>query len=230
MSTVSLAVQHDKTPGVRSRNGLNEIGRVVWWSVLTGLSLLLVYNTLPFFTLRDDVPFLLEKGHVAAQPVWRVSFHLHVAGGIVCLLAALPQFSRTMLRRLPRLHRILGYTYVSSVLVFVVPAGLYLSLHAKGGLPGRLGFLTIGFALLYTTWRGLERVRAGDFRGHVAWMVRSYAMAASALSFRVFYVGLYALDIPNEYVLGIWMSLFVNAAVAEWILHSKHPRSKGALA
>ena len=116
---------------------------------------------------------------------------------------------------MPKVHRVLGYAYVISVLGLVVPAGLYMSLYAKGGFWGRFGFLAIGFTLLYTTWRGFERVRNRDFKNHKAWMIRSYAMAASAISFRVFYLGLYALEIPNEYVLGIWMSFLVNAAIAE---------------
>jgi len=188
---------------------------------MTALSVLLIHNALPFFSFADDVPFLLEKGFLVHQPVWRVGFYLHVAGGVVCLLAALPLFSRTLLRRVPRLHRGLGYTYVISVLGLVVPAGLYMSLFAKGGFWGRLGFLAIGFTLLYTTWRGFERVRARDFKRHQAWMIRSYAMVASAISFRVFYLGLYALEIPNEYVLGIWMSLLVNAALAELCIRQR---------
>lgn len=208
--------------------------RTVWWGSMSALTLLLVHNALPFFHFRTDEPFLLEKGVLVESPIWLPLFYVHVAGGILCLLSALPQFSRTLLRRAPRVHRALGWTYVVSTLGLVVPAGLYMALYAKGGFAGRFGFLAIGFTLLYTTWRGVQRVRARDFKRHIAWMLRSYAMAASAITFRVFYLALYALEIPGEYVLGIWMSFLVNAAVAEWLVHRMSPRSpsllrKGAL-
>ena len=215
MTALSLPLRR---PSRRAARLLTEGWRTLYWGTMTALSALLIYNALPFFSFADDVPFLLEKGHLVQQPVWRIGFYLHVAGGVVCLLAALPLFSRTLLRRVPKVHRVLGYAYVISVLGLVVPAGLYMSLYAKGGFWGRFGFLAIGFTLLYTTWRGFERVRARDFVNHKAWMIRSYAMAASAISFRVFYLGLYALEIPNEYVLGIWMSFLVNAAVAECLI------------
>ncbi len=203
--------------------------RTIWWGGMSALTALLISNALPFFSFSADEPFLIEKGALVQQPLWRTAFYLHVGGGILCLLSALPQFSRTLLRRAPRLHRAMGWTYVVSVLVLVVPAGLYLALTAKGGFAGRLGFLSIGFVLLYVTWRGVQRVRARDFRGHASWMLRSYAMAASAITFRVFYLGLYALGVGNEYVLGIWMSLLVNAFVVEVLIHRTRVRRTASI-
>ena len=129
------------------------------------------------------------------------------------------------------MHRALGWTYVVSILVGVVPPGLYLAIYARGGFAGRFGFVVLGTALLYTTWRGMELVRRRDFRGHVPWMLRSYAMAASAVSFRVFYLaldalGFDALDSDGEYVLAIWSSFFVNLLLAECVIAL---RQKGTL-
>ena len=41
---------------------------------------------LAYFTFGDDFAFLLEKGALADQQLWRASFYVHVAGGMVCLL------------------------------------------------------------------------------------------------------------------------------------------------
>jgi hypothetical protein len=183
---------------------------------------LVVANTLPYYTFADDIPFFLEKAAVYPSVLWRAAFYVHVTGGVICLLAALPQFSKTILHRAPRLHRVLGWTYVLSVLVLTAPAGLYLAIFAKGGMAGRFGFIVLGAALFYTTWRGLEHVRARDFRGHAAWMIRSYAMAASALTFRVFYLALYAAGVGSEYVIAIWLSFFVNLFAAELLI--RRPR------
>ncbi len=200
--------------GARLRAG----ARVAWFGLLAALTALLVHNVLPYLGGSTTLPFLLEKEPFSKGTAWRVAFALHVAGGITCMLSALPQFSRRILRRTPALHRALGWAYVSSVLVLVAPTGIYLSVFAKGGVPGRLGFLLHGVALLAVTWRGLERIRARDFNGHVAWMVRSYALVATALTFRVLHLLLYALEVGNEYVLGIWLSMVLNITIAEWLL------------
>ncbi|MDF1700206.1 MAG: DUF2306 domain-containing protein [Planctomycetota bacterium] len=192
---------------------------------------LVIESTLPYFTLGGDAPFLLEKADVYRSVLWRACFYVHVTSGLVCLVAALPQFSKTLLRRAPRLHRALGWTYVVSVLGFAAPAGMYMAVFAKGGMAGRFGFLVLGAVFFYTTWRGLERVRARDFRGHVPWMIRSYAMAASALTFRVFFILLHAVDVAPAYVASIWLSFVVNLAVAELLIRFKQPgmRARPAL-
>ena len=186
---------------------------------------LVVLESLPYFSFADDLPFFQEKWAVYRTALWRVAFYVHVSGGLVCLVSALPQFSTTLLRRAPRVHRALGWTYVVSVLAFAAPAGLYMAVFAKGGIPGRLGFILLGVLLFHATWRGLERVRARDFRGHVAWMIRSYAMASSALTFRVFYVLLSVARVEDAYVFSIWLSLVVNLIGAELVIARKR---KGA--
>ncbi|MDA1195732.1 MAG: DUF2306 domain-containing protein [Planctomycetota bacterium] len=192
--------------------------QLLFWLFLLGTTALLTENTLPYFSFARDLPFLIEKAAQYQDAVWRVAFYVHISGGLLCLLVALPQFSRTLLRRAPRLHRALGWTYVVSVLGFAAPTGMYLAIFAKGGMAGRLGFIVLGAVFFYTTWRGLERVRARDFRGHAAWMIRSYAMAASALTFRVFHLLLFVLGVQHEYELSIWLSFVVNLAAAELFL------------
>lgn len=209
-----------ENPGARPVVGarLRAGARAAWFVVLAALTALLVHNVLPYLGGGTALPFLIEKEPFSKGTAWRVAFLLHVAGGIACMLSALPQFSQRILRRRPALHRALGWAYVSSVLVLLAPTGVYLSVFAKGGIPGRLGFLLQGVALLAVTWRGLERIRVRDFKGHVAWMVRSYALVATALTFRVLHLLLYQLEVGNEYVLGIWLSMVINITIAESLL------------
>lgn len=202
-------------------------GRVLLLLFFAVTTALVVVESLPYYTFADDLPFFLEKWEVYRTTLWRAAFYVHVSGGLVCLLSALPQFSTMLLRRAPRMHRALGWTYVVSVLGLTAPAGLYMAIFAKGGMPGRVGFILLGVALFYTTWRGLERVRARDFRGHVAWMIRSYAMASSALTFRVFFLLLHAAGVGSAYVTAIWLSFVVNLLAAEFIILR---RRKGATA
>ena len=172
--------------------------------------------------------FIAEKGEVATDPVWRFSLHLHIVAGLVCLFSALPQFSQRLLTRFPGLHRRAGRIYVLSVLVLLCPTGFHLGWHAKGGFLGKAGFLTLAVASFHTTLAAWRAVMPGqrDIRAHKAWMTRSFALAASAISFRIFHLIGYAagLDEQTNYVGCLWLSLFANLGVAEWIIHRRlHP-------
>jgi hypothetical protein len=202
--------------------------RAAGWAIPAALTALLIVNSLPYFGARaDEAPFLLEKGGLVAQPLWRATFVVHVAGGILCLAAALPLFSKRLLRAAPALHRTLGWTYVTAVLVGVVPTGLFLSATAKGGIPGAAGFVVTGVALGFTTARGLREVLRGDFVAHRAWMVRSYGMAATALVFRVVHLPLEAVALPHAYETSVWASFAICALASEaWVVRSLVPHRR----
>ena len=68
--------------------------------------------------------FMLEKGWLMYEDWYFVVLRLHVAGGIVCLIALLPQFSPRLLKTSPKLHRWSGRLYGISALLFVCLAGM----------------------------------------------------------------------------------------------------------
>lgn len=188
------------------------------------LTALLLVETLPYVWRASDMPFFVEQGALARTPGWRAAFGVHVGGGLVCLLTALPLFSRRLLARAPHVHRALGWGYVAAVLGLLVPGGLALIPFAKGGLAGQSGFLIQALWLLGVTFAGLRRVLARDLLQHRAWMVRSYAMASSALSFRVLFLAFQALGLPRAYELGIWASFGLSVVLGEAWVRSFPPR------
>jgi hypothetical protein len=188
------------------------------------LTALLLVETLPYAWRGSDMPFFVEKGAVAREAGWRVAFGVHVGGGLICLLTALPLFSRRLLAGAPLVHRALGWGYVASVLVLLVPGGLALIPFAKGGLAGRSGFLVQALWIFAVTVAGLRRVLARDFVRHRAWMIRSYAMASSALSFRVLFVAFQATGASRAYEMGIWASLGLSVVLGEAWVRSLEPR------
>jgi len=190
-------------------------------ALLTGL---LVVETLPYAWRASEMPFILEKGALGRSAGWRAAFGVHVGGGLVCLLTALPLFSRRLLASAPHLHRTLGWGYVGGVLLLVVPGGLALTPFAKGGLAGQTGFLIQAVWLFAVTFAGLRRVLARDFVRHRAWMVRSFAMASSALSFRVLFLAFQALGLSRAYEMGIWASFGLSVVLGEAFVRSFQPR------
>ena len=130
---------------------------------------------------------------------------------------------------MPALHRWCGRIYAISVLLFLCPTGIYLAFFAKGGPAGQAGFLLLGAATFHTTLHGVTAMLgpSRDLAAHRAWMTRSFALAASAITFRACHFMLFEAGVPEEtnYVTSLWLSILGNAAVAERVLRR---RSRGA--
>jgi hypothetical protein len=193
-----------------------------WLGFFAGC-LLILDNSYRDFGPGGEGVFIAQKDEAARTPLWILSLRVHIAAGAVCLLACLPQFSGTLLRRIPSLHRVCGKAYAASVLFIVCPTGIHLALSAKGGLPGQAGFLLLGIASFHTTLQGIRTIRRGDLAGHRRWMTRSFALIASAVTFRVYHVAFFHAGLPEEtnYVASLWLSVLGNAAVAEWIVRRR---------
>ncbi|MGE0434741.1 MAG: DUF2306 domain-containing protein [Planctomycetota bacterium] len=188
------------------------------WIGLLYTSALVVLNTLPYFSDAGPFQFLVEKGRLAGWLAWRAAFFAHISGALVCLLVGPLMFSRLVIKRARSVHRIAGRVYVMAVLGWAAPAGLFLSVYAKGGLPGQTGFIVLGLCWVGTTLQGYRTARARQFKQHARWMAYSYALATSALSFRVAQIALVysGMESHSAYVLAIWLSLFASILLGAW--------------
>jgi hypothetical protein len=204
---------------------MSTVLRWIGWAALLAGALLILESSLRDFGPGGEGVFVEQKGEIGRQQLWSFCLHVHVAAGIVCLLAVLPQFSRKLLRRIPALHRWCGRTYAFSVLLFLCPTGIYLALFAKGGLAGQTGFLLLGAATFHTTLRGVTSMIGGarDLVAHREWMTRSFAYAATAITFRIYHLGFFLLGMAEvtNYVTSLWLSILGNAAVAELVLRRR---------
>jgi hypothetical protein len=71
------------------------------------------------------------------------------------------------------------------------------------------------------TWYGLSTIRKKNMLAHKIWMVRSYAMAMTAVTFRIYHIVFYLLDWGHleNYELSLWISVVGNMLFAEWIIY-----------
>lgn len=191
----------------------------LWLTIAAG-SLLIIQSSYVYLVPGAAHPFLIEKLPISRDLAWRVNLRVHVAAGLICLPAVLGLFSRTLLRRLPGVHRILGRLYAIAVLGLLVPTGFYLALFAKGGIVGTLGFSLSGAIAAAATWMGVRQAIRGHLGAHRAWMIRSAAQITSAITFRLFHLILEptGLEYMTTYLIALWLSTLVNAAVAELII------------
>ncbi|MBK9335406.1 MAG: DUF2306 domain-containing protein [Lewinellaceae bacterium] len=175
----------------------------------------------PYTSGQTDIDFLLTKQHIIHLLHYRGAFYLHIFPALLVLAAGLTQFSGTILRRTPGLHRWVGRVYVFSILAVCGPAGALMAWYANGGPVAQVSFLVLSGLWWWCTWVAWRAIRAGNIRRHGAWMLRSYALTLSALTLRLMQFGLamYS-DIDPElaYRLVAWPSWVLNLAVAELVI------------
>jgi hypothetical protein len=149
------------------------------------------------------------------------AFILHTSFGGLALLLAPWQFVGGLRRRHPRVHRWIGRAYVAAVVI----SGVAAYPVAFGTFAGPIA--SAGFALMATAWLGTtliawRAVRERRYAAHRRWMIRSFALALSAVTLRLALVVpvQLQLDFMPMYRVTSWASWIVNLLLAELWLRS----------
>jgi Predicted membrane protein (DUF2306) len=195
--------------------------RLLFWTPVFILSLLLVYNTLPYFSFSKEFDFIAERSFLFRSNFYNACFYIHIFAGSLCILTALIQFSRYILKKTKAVHRWSGKIYVFVVLFLGAPTGLYMSFFAKGSFWERILFMFMAASWFFSTLNGLTAIHKRNILSHKIWMMRSYAMAMTAVTFRVYHILFFLLDWGNleNYELSLWISVIGNMLFAEWIIY-----------
>jgi hypothetical protein len=197
--------------------------QMLFWIPVTVFSLLLVYNTLPYFSFSKDFSFIQERAFLFQSSFYNAVFYIHIFAGALCITTALIQFSRYILKKSKAIHRWSGRIYVFVVLFPGAPTGLYMSFFAKGSSWERTLFMFMAIFWFITTFYGLKAIYKKNVLAHKIWMMRSYAMAMTAVTFRVYHIIFYLLDWGHleNYELSLWISVVGNMLFAEYIIYRK---------
>ncbi|HTL81785.1 MAG TPA: DUF2306 domain-containing protein [Bacteroidia bacterium] len=209
---------------ISARNIIRIATILFFWTPIIFLSGLLVYNTIPYFTFSRHFSFLEAREALYNKWVWRWSFYLHIAAGSFCILSAVLQFSSWILRKRKKIHVVAGKIYVFVVLLIGAPSGFYMTFFAEGGTAERLLFMFMALFWFYSTLRGFNAAaRDKDFVSHKYWMIRSYAMALTAVTFRVYHIIFYVYGFEHftNYSVSLWISILGNALVAEMLIRNR---------
>ncbi len=195
--------------------------QMLFWVPVIGFSLLLIYNTIPYFSFSKEFDFIVERSFLFQSNFYNACFYIHIAAGALCIGAALIQFSRYILKKSKAIHRISGKIYVAVVLFLGAPTGLYMSFFAKGSIWERSLFMFMAGWWFVTTLYGLTTIHKRNIVAHKVWMIRSYAMAMTAVTFRVYHIIFYLLDWGHleNYELSLWISVIGNMLFAEWVIY-----------
>jgi len=180
-------------------------------------SILMLKVVSQYTSFEKNVAFLAFKQQVVNNPYWLTFFYIHIFSITLCLLAGLTQFSNQFLMENRKLHRIIGKIYVYNILIINVPACFVLGLFSNGGLIGITGFLIQDILWAYCTIAAVLLVKKGNIAGHRNYMILSYAVTTTAITFRIiknlFYNEQYH-DYQLFYGINVWLALFINVLIA----------------
>lgn len=186
---------------------------------LTALSLAVAGYALVVYALLP-VGAAVHPDMRAGFALHRTGIYLHVFAALFALALGPFQFSARLRARRPGLHRAMGRLYLGVGVLLGGLAGLYLSLHAYGGVVARAGFACLALAWLYTGARAFLAVRSRRFEAHRRWMIRNFALSFAAVMLRLWIPASALTGVPFEsaYPVIAWMCWLPNLAAAELLL------------
>lgn len=181
--------------------------------------------TLKYVSFESDVAFLqIKQTEVTSISLYIYIFYVHVITSIVTLLAGFTQFNSLITRRFPKIHVALGRIYVYSVLVVAAPSGIYIGWYANGGITSKIAFVSLGILWWLFTLIGVLKIKKKNLILHSKWMHRSFALACSAITLRLWKVILVYLLQPSPmelYQIIAWLGWIPNLFLIEYYLTKK---------
>lgn len=157
-----------------------------------------------------------DSQRLTAAPIWHF---MHVLGGAIFGILGPIQFSRVLMRKYGRLHRVMGRVFVA--------AGAMISMSSLGLLwyfPGAYsvaissGRLLFGIALGVALVFAMQAIRKRDFIRHRNWMIRAYAIGIGATAVTMVFFPIYAITgkppiglVADIAFLGAWAACIIFA-------------------
>lgn len=202
------------------RTLLRTVGLLLWCAGLATAICLMFQLSVPYTAFQKNVDFLATKQNVYHITYWRWSFYAHVFTSILVLPAGFTQFNSAFFAN--AWHRRLGMIYLLTVLFVSSPTGFLMGLHANGGLASKASFVLLSSLWFLTTLLALVTAKKRRFIDHGEWMLYSYSLALSAISFRLIALGFDLFDVhvpPREvYVTTAWLSWVPNLLIAHLLI------------
>ncbi len=167
--------------------------------------------------------FASDPGALGIYEPRREWLFAHIGGGAAALLLGPVQLWLGRNRRSPLLHRILGIGYVLSVAVGST-AAFYLAFHTDFGWVAGLGFVGMSLAWIVTTVMAVAAISRLLIQQHHEWMIRSYVVTSSFVTFRVL-TGVFSVanlgNTVEQMSAASWMSWAIPLLLCEVLLQGR---------
>jgi len=170
--------------------------------------------------------FLAGRASYFFSTPYGIGFYAHILGAPLALICGTLQLNQSLLRRFPRVHRILGRIMILSTLMLASPGGFIMAFGTNAGPSAVLCFLlmsllTAWFAAM--SWRMAVQRR---FAAHRVWAWRCYLMLVSAVVLRVIDPVLREMGVPDlvSYRLSLWLSWVPSLVIFEFRCRVPRPQ------
>lgn len=185
--------------------------------MLVGSGLITAYS-LPYFDFDAVAPFVIERLPERFASLWLASLRVHVAAAVVSLPLCLVLMTRWLQRR-PAWHRKVGRVAGGLVVVALVPSGVVLAFHAKGGAIVTAGFLLSAAIVGGGVVRGVLAARRRDVASHQRAMRHVVGQMSVAVTSRALLLGLDSAGIDPDlaYVVALWVPVLAAIVVVELV-------------
>lgn len=190
--------------------------------IIGGLSML--FMSVRYF---GDGMVGIAKGKAIAEHLWyRLCLQTHIAGGLLAILIGPWQLLPRFRAKQPKVHRLLGYVYVGSVLASGA-TGLVVAPFAMGGLITQVGFSLLAIVWLTTTLLAVRAVLQKNWPRHGVYMQLSYALTFGAITQRTLLLVPLLTDVPFMpiYQLSAWLPWLLNLALVWWVQSQQRRRA-----
>lgn len=196
------------------------------WIISFGYFFYLMFKiTIKYIPFNTNIAFLnIKQTEVQSIPYYLAFFYIHVYSSIFCLIAGFTQFNKRLLKNKPKIHRNIGKLYILIVLLFSAPSGFIIGLYANGGLFSKISFIILAILWFLFTLKAFLSVKKGKITQHKKFMYRSFALAFSAITLRLWKVILVYLFQPNPmdvYQIIAWLGWIPNLLFVEYFILKK---------
>jgi uncharacterized membrane protein len=174
--------------------------------------------TLQYLPINTDVAFLRIKQDYVGLSHYRTAFFIHVFSSIFTLIAGFTQFSKIIRTQNYWLHKYSGWLYVFVTLFLAAPSGFIIGIYANGGFWSQFAFCLLAILWFSFTLIAMWQLNQKNIIAHQKWMLRSFALALSAITLRVWKYVLVAIFQPRPmdlYQIVAWLGWVLNLVLLE---------------
>jgi len=204
-----------------------------FWVLVVLLAIAIGLYPLSFLEVNHNEGLLATKSAaLLANPFWNIAFYTHISLGGFALLIGWSLFLKRFRTKKLHLHRRIGKIYIIAVALSSL-TGLYIAYHATGGWPAKTGFAGMSIVWFVCTYMAYKAIRNKKIQQHERWMIRSYAVTFTGVTFRLwmpFLIIAFQLDFLEAYPINAWISWMANLVVAQWLIRKRFGRTSKNLA
>tara|TARA_R110001599_G_scaffold61925_2_gene172488 strand:+ start:4188 stop:4793 length:606 start_codon:yes stop_codon:yes gene_type:complete len=192
-----------------------QLVKVIYSVIAIIFGLLIIVKSLGYFYPDFSQGFLSDKESVFNG--YKYYLYAHIVAAPIAFFVGGFQLAYPKTKA----HKILGWIYVCSIILFAAPGGFYMAFFAIGGAISTINFALMAILWIYFTLNAFLKIKAGDIQKHQQYMTRSFILTNSAILIRLFsfvnnHYGL--IDVTMGYIVISWISWLPWLLIYEWTI------------